>query len=40
MVEMLVSLCLVATYNPRTPAVKLDVAYYLLLLLLRIISVM
>ena len=40
MVEMLVSHCLVATYNPRTPAVRLDAAYYLLLLLLRIISVM
>ena len=24
MVEMLVSHCLVATYNPRTPAVRLD----------------
>jgi len=25
MVEMLVSHCLIATYNPRTPAVRLEV---------------
>ena len=30
MVEVLVSHCLVATYNPRTPAVRLDACILLI----------